>query len=134
MIPKDKATKLVKIYCFVCEQYEKEIKHICQRFSNNNKPKFTDQEALSIYLYVMQVEEHHKVNKIHEFASEHLREWFPTLPSYVAFPMKERNTSETTRNTYLVTMRTLFKTMIEKGIVKNNVWEKIPNKDLLSHW
>lgn len=85
MIPKDKAIKLVKIYCYVCEQYEKELKYLCQRFSNNNKPKFTDQEAITIYLYVMQVEEHLKVNKIHEFASEHLREWFPELPSYVAF-------------------------------------------------
>ncbi len=85
MIPKDKAIKLIKIYCYVCEQYDKEIKYICQRFSNNDQPKFTDQEAMSIYLYVMQVEEHHKVKKIHEFASEHLREWFPKLTSYVAF-------------------------------------------------
>lgn len=85
MIPKDKAIKLVKIYCYICEQYEKELKYLCQRFSNNNKPIFTDQEALTIYLYVMQVEEHLKVNKIYEFASEHLREWFPKLPSYVAF-------------------------------------------------
>ena len=85
MIPKDKAIKLVKIYCYICEQYEKELKYLCQRFSNNNKPVFTDQEALAIYLYAMQVEEHLKVNKIYEFASEHLREWFPKLPSYVAF-------------------------------------------------
>jgi hypothetical protein len=85
MIPKDKAIKLVKIYCYVCEQYENELKYLCQRFSNNNKPVFTDQEAITIYLYVMQVEQHFKVNKIHEFASEHLRDWFPELPSYVAF-------------------------------------------------
>ncbi|GHV60694.1 transposase [Bacteroidia bacterium] len=85
MTPTDNATKLVKIYCYVCEQYEKELKYLCQRFSNNNNPEFTDQEAMTIYLYSMHVEHHFKVKHIHEFASEHLRSWFPTLPSYVAF-------------------------------------------------
>lgn len=94
MIPKDKAIKLVKIYFYVCDQFEKELKYLCQRFSNNDKPKFTDQEAITIYLYVMQVEGHYNVNKIHEFASEHLREWFPALPSYVAFNTRVNRLNE----------------------------------------
>ena len=65
--------------------YEKELKYLCQRFSNNSNPEFTDQEAMAIYLYSMHVEHRFKVKHIHEFASEHLRDWFPQLPSYVAF-------------------------------------------------
>jgi hypothetical protein len=85
MAPTDNKTKLVKIYCYVCEQYEKDLKYLCQRFNNNNNPEFTEQEAMTIYLYSMHVEHRFKVKHIHEFASEYLRSWFPKLPSYVAF-------------------------------------------------
>ena len=85
MTSTDNKTKLVKIYCYVCEMYEKELKYLCQRFSNNNNPEFTDQEAMTIYLYSMHIEHRFKVKHIYEFASEHLRAWFPKLPSYVAY-------------------------------------------------
>jgi hypothetical protein len=75
----------VKIYCYVCEQYEKDLQYLCQRFSNKNKPEFTDREAITVYLYSMNIEHRFKVKHIYEFASEHLRSWFPKLPSYVAF-------------------------------------------------
>jgi hypothetical protein len=90
----DNMTKLVKIYCYVCDQWEKELKYVCQRFSNNNNPDFTDQEALSIYLYSMHVEHRFKVKDIYEFASVHLRSWFPLLPSYVAYVNRINNLNE----------------------------------------
>jgi len=46
MISKDKDDKLVKIYCFICDKFE-ELEIYCERFSNNNKPEFTDQENIS---------------------------------------------------------------------------------------
>jgi hypothetical protein len=85
MIATVKATKLVKIYCYVCECYENELQYHCERFSNNKYPAFTDQEAITLYLYVMHVEQRFMVKPIYEFASEYLRSWFPKLPSYVAF-------------------------------------------------
>ena len=48
MIPEAKAIKLIKIYFYVCEQYDIELKHFCERFSNNNQPEFTDQEIMTI--------------------------------------------------------------------------------------
>ena len=85
MIPTDKKIQLVKIYFYVYEHYENELKYLCERFSNNNKPEFTDQEAITIYLYSMHLEARLKVKHIHEFAKEHLHDWFPKLPSYDAF-------------------------------------------------
>jgi hypothetical protein len=85
MIPTDKKIKLVKIYFYVCDLYDNEWKYLCERFSNNNKPEFSDQEAITIYLYAMHLESRLKVKHIHEFASEYLRDWFPKLPSYEAF-------------------------------------------------
>ena len=53
MTPTDNKAKLVKIYCYVCEMYEKKLKYYCQRFSHNINPELTDQEAITIYLYSM---------------------------------------------------------------------------------
>ena len=85
MIPKDKEYKLIEIYFYVCKKFEKELKIYCERFSNNDKPEFTDQEIMTLYLYVMHHEQQFKVKHIHRFASEHLLSWFPKLNSYQAF-------------------------------------------------
>ena len=85
MISKDKECKLIKIYFYVCEKFEEELKFYCERFSNNNKPEFTDEEVMTVYLYVMHHEQQFKVKHIHRFASEYLHSWFPKLPSYQAF-------------------------------------------------
>ena len=84
MISKDKGDKLVRIYFFICDKFE-ELKYYCERFSNNNQPELTDQEIMTIYLYVMHQQGHFKVKHIHRFASEYLRSWFPNLGSYQAF-------------------------------------------------
>jgi hypothetical protein len=63
----------------------KKLKYLCQRFSNNNNPDFTDQEAITVYLYSMHVEHRFKVKHIYEFAGGHLRSRFPELLSYVAY-------------------------------------------------
>jgi len=44
----NKDYKLVKIYDYVCEKYEEHLQFECQRFSNNNQPKLTDQEIITI--------------------------------------------------------------------------------------
>jgi hypothetical protein len=84
MIPKDKEHKLIRIYFLICEYYE-ELQFYCERFSNNKQPEFTDQEIMTIYLFVMQHEGHTKIKHIHRFASEYLRDWFPQIGSYQAF-------------------------------------------------
>jgi hypothetical protein len=97
MISTVKALKLVKIYCYVCDRYEKDLQYHSERFSNNKYLAFTDQEAITLYLYVMQVEQRFKVKHIYEFASEHLRSWFPKLPSYVAFDKRINRLNEVFR-------------------------------------
>jgi hypothetical protein len=84
MISKDNGDKLVRIYFFICDKFE-ELKYYCERFSNNNQPELTDQEVMTIYLYVMHQQGHFKVKHIHRYASEHLMSWFPKLGSYQAF-------------------------------------------------
>ena len=94
MISKVKELKLISIYLYICDIYDSKLSIACQRFSNNNQPDFSDQEVLTIYLYVMNIEQRLKIKQIHDFANEHLRSWFPLLPTYEAFIMRINRLSE----------------------------------------
>jgi hypothetical protein len=85
MIIKNNEAKLIEIYMYICEYFEKNLKFHCQRFSNNNKPEFTDQEVLTIYIYCIYYEQCFKCKQIHKFAKNYLISWFPKLHSYAAF-------------------------------------------------
>ncbi len=94
MISQVKADNLVKIYFHVCEKYQNELKFSCMRFSNNGEPEFTDQEAMTIYLFCVNQEQRMKIKQIHSFANDYLRSWFPMLPSYAAFDSRLNRLSE----------------------------------------
>jgi hypothetical protein len=94
MISREKELKLIAIYLYICDLYDSELKYTCQRFSNNKNPEFTDQEILTIYLYVMHTEQRLKIKQIHSFTKDYLLSWFPLLPSYEAFIMRLNNLAE----------------------------------------
>ena len=78
--------KLIALYSYICDCYDKNLRWYCQRFSNNNLvPEFTDQECLTIYLFAIMEEEKFKIKSIHTYAEKYLKSWFPKLPSYAAF-------------------------------------------------
>ncbi len=79
IIPKLKELKIFSIYLYICDIYDSSLQNLCQRFSNNNQPEFTDQEVIAIYLYVMNAEQRLKIKQIHSFANDYLRSWFPLL-------------------------------------------------------
>lgn len=94
MILEAKALKLIKIYCYICKKYDEELRFCCERFSNNNQPELTDQEIMTIYLFVISEEQRFKVKQIHRFANEYLRSYFPKLGSYAAFDNRLNRLSE----------------------------------------
>lgn len=78
--------KLIALYYYICECYDKELWLYCQRHSKNNlAPDFSDQELLTIYLFAMIDEEKFQISSIHQYAMKYLHSWFPKLPSYQAF-------------------------------------------------
>ena len=97
MISKVKSTKLVEIFFYVSDAYEKELKFSCERFSNNSCPDFTDQEIMTVYLFCQNQEQRTKIKQIYKFADEYLRSWFPKLPSYAAFNNRINRLSEAFR-------------------------------------
>ena len=70
---------------YICDLYDRELKFCCQRYSNNSKPVFTDQEIMTIYLFAGSEQKYFKIKDIHSFASDYLSSWFPKLPSYQTF-------------------------------------------------
>jgi hypothetical protein len=94
MISKVLTTKLVEIYFYVCEKFEKDLKFSCQRFTNNDNPEFTDQEIMTIYLFAISQEKRFQVKEIYRFANDYLNSWFPKLPSYAAFNNRLNRLSE----------------------------------------
>lgn len=77
--------KLIALYYYICECYDRELRWHCERFSNNGSPVFTDEELLTIYIFSVSEEERYKVKSIHGYAKKYLHDWFPKLPSYQTF-------------------------------------------------
>ena len=111
MTTTDKKFKLVQIYFYICKRFEIELKYVCERFSNNHEPEFTDQEVITIYLYSMHLEYRFRVKHIYEFACEYLRDWFPKLPSYEAFTTRINRLCEVFR----VLSQTLLSEFVPEG-------------------
>jgi len=94
MIPKAKALKLIAIYLYICKLHNEGLQHVCQRYTNNDSPTFTDQEIMTLYLFTVQQEQRFSVSQVYAFADQYLRSWFPALPSYKAFNNRLNRLSE----------------------------------------
>ena len=77
-------TRLIALYLKIDEYYHNELHWLCQRFSNNSIPWFSDVELLTVYLFGL-MEKRRQLIDIHTHTCNHLREWFPQLPSYAKF-------------------------------------------------
>jgi len=78
--------KLIETYLKVCDLFDKYPQWKFIRLSNNNTPtQFTDQEAVTIYLFVGYYEKRFKIKEIYNFAKHYLHDWFPNLTSYQNF-------------------------------------------------
>lgn len=79
-----KNTKLIELYCTVCQCNDSRYLEATQRQSNNCRPQFSDEELITVYIWgTMQRQFTRKA--IYAYTRLHLSEWFPKLPSYQAF-------------------------------------------------
>ena len=79
-----KENKLINIYLTVCEIYGSTLAWEAQRFSNNFCPKFTDEEAMTCYLFGITAQKF-KVKDVYDFICNYWADWFPSLPTYKQF-------------------------------------------------
>ena len=76
--------QLIAVYLFVCKEYAQELGHYITRLSNHSNLEFSDEEVITIYLFGV-MSGHSRVKSIYGYIARHLKNWFPALPSYVAF-------------------------------------------------
>ena len=84
---KDWEELLIGIYYMICDLYTEDLKWYSQRYSNNTdwlELSFTDEEVLTVYLFGI-LRKRHEVKQIHTYIEDHLKSWFPNLPSYQKF-------------------------------------------------
>lgn len=76
--------KIISLYLWVCEEYKNGLWTCAQRFSPYSDLRFSDEEVTTIYMYgVMEGLKDKK--RIHTHVKNYWRDFFPKLPSYVAF-------------------------------------------------
>jgi len=73
--------RLIELYCRVSELYHTTLQVEVQRFSPNALPKFTDEEAITTYIWGMR-QGHLKTKAIHTFITDYYSDCFPKLPCY----------------------------------------------------
>lgn len=79
--------QLIQIYLFVCQIYDTSPETCFQRLSNNSKPKFTDQELITIWLFA-HLNHCFEKKQMHQFMCHYWFNWFPHLPAYQTFVLR----------------------------------------------
>jgi hypothetical protein len=54
------------------------------RMSNNQRPKFTDEEVMTVYVFGI-TQNYSKAKHIYKYTKRYLTDWLSLLPSYQAF-------------------------------------------------
>ena len=75
---------IIEFYCTLCQCNDSRFLEGKQRLSNNNCPKFTDDELITVYLWGLKKQLFTR-RAIYDYTKEELHDYFPDFPSYQAF-------------------------------------------------
>jgi hypothetical protein len=79
--------RLIFVFLFISDSYKDNLQFYAQRMSNNSSPAFTDEEVITVFLWGI-MQHRTTIKDIYNYTNNHLREWFPNLPSYEAYVMR----------------------------------------------
>ncbi len=86
----DWQSQLINVYLTTCKFFSQLSPYIFLKISPNSNPSFTDEEAISIYIFGI-LQNQKTVKSIHDFTKNFLANWFPNLPSYEGFLFRLNN-------------------------------------------
>jgi hypothetical protein len=86
----DWQSQLITVYLTTCKFFSQLSPYIFLKISPNSNPSFTDEEAISIYIFGI-LQNLKSLKSIHRFAKNFLSNWFPKLPSYEGFLYRINN-------------------------------------------
>ena len=79
-----KLNELIELYCTISDCKHSSFLAAKQRLSNNSRPKFTDDELITVYFWGIYSKWFGR-KAIYDNAKNYLQDYFPHLPSYQAF-------------------------------------------------
>lgn len=111
--------QLISLYVYISKNYNHKLKFFVERNSNHSDLRFSDEEVMTIYIFGTH-QNRRNLKEIYAYTRNHLQDWFPHLPSYVAFVQRLNKIS------HLLTHLTedLHKSLI--GLVSTNLGSDIP--------
>lgn len=80
----DWQNQLITLYLSVCERYQTGLWAYVQRFASYSDLSFSDEEVITLYRFGI-IDKKREIKTIYEHAERYWRDWFPNLPSYVAY-------------------------------------------------
>ena len=80
----DWENQLISLYLTICKLYQERAWTVCQRFTNGGYKRFTDEEAMTIYIFGV-LSGLKNIKQIHTFTANHLQSFFPQMPGYAAY-------------------------------------------------
>lgn len=75
---------MITLYLYICKEFNKTLFAYCQRMSNHADLSFTDEEVITIYMFGI-MDKKRTLKEIYDHAKNYWSDWFPKLPTYVAF-------------------------------------------------
>lgn len=76
--------QLIHLFVYISKHHKHHLEIYCQRLSPNACPEFSDEEVITVYLWGV-LRGHQEIKAIHNYTQDHLRAWFPKLPSYATY-------------------------------------------------
>ena len=77
---------LISLYYYVCQLYDEELHAHCFRHTKNGvEPSFTDQEVITLFLFLTFTYRPRYMKDMHKIAQDAYLDWFPDLPCYERF-------------------------------------------------
>lgn len=86
----DWQSQLISVYLTICKFFSQLSPYVFFKISPNSNPSFTDEEAMSIYIFGI-LNHLNTVKSIYSFTKNHLSDWFPHIPSYEGFLFRINN-------------------------------------------
>ena len=76
--------QLIRLYCYVSDEYYSTLQGEMQRLSNHCSPKFSDEEVMATYLWGL-IQGQRTVKAVYSFIKTYYLPFFPKLPGYAEY-------------------------------------------------
>lgn len=76
--------ELISVYLIICKEFDNGLSSFCERRTNYANLRFSDEEVVCLFVHGI-MKKKKTLKDIHDYANDHLQDWFPLLPCYAGF-------------------------------------------------